>query len=69
MADTYAGETVTAELDTPAIRGTPLTGDDSAFASGSSRDDDQVAPLPDGGRMVWLRDSKPLTTKEFCIAI
>src|ERR1700730_6880458 len=46
------------ELATPAIRGTPLTGDDSAFASGSGRANDRVAPLPDGGRMVWVRDSK-----------
>jgi hypothetical protein len=61
---TGVSETVTAGLDMPAIRGTPLTGDDSSFASASGREGDQVAPLPDGGRMVWLRDSKPQTLKQ-----
>jgi hypothetical protein len=60
---TGVSETVTAEIDTPPIRVTPLTGDDSAFRSGSTRDSEEVAPLPGGGRMVWVRDSKPLTTK------
>jgi hypothetical protein len=64
---TGVSETVTAEIDTPAIRGRPLGGDDSAFASGSSQANDQVAPLPDGGRMVWVRDSKPLTTKRLTL--
>lgn len=60
---TGMSETVTAQLDTPAIRGTPLRGDDSAFASGFSQPGDAIAPLHDGGRMVWLRDTQPLTTK------
>jgi hypothetical protein len=76
---TGVAETVIAPLDTDAIRGAALAGDDSAFpaspdvvsgfsrtnpsvGSGFSRTTD-VAPLSDGGRMVWLRDEQPLTTK------
>jgi hypothetical protein len=43
-------ETVTASLET-AGGGEPLTGDDSAF------------PSPSAGRIVWVRDARPLVTR------
>jgi hypothetical protein len=45
-------ETLTASLDAPAIDGTPLSGDDSAWTGPPSK-----------GHIVWVRDSQPLTTK------
>jgi len=52
---TGVSETPTGQLATPAIRGVPLTGDDSAW---SAADD---AP---GGRIVWVRDDRPLRTRQ-----
>ena len=58
-------ETVTGHLDTAAIEGAPLSGDDSAWAdsvatppSGSGSID-----LSEGGRIVWVRDNTPLVPK------
>jgi hypothetical protein len=48
---TGVSETVVTQLDAPEIRGTALTGDDSAF---------QVDPATN---IVWVRDAQPLTTK------
>jgi hypothetical protein len=45
-------ETITASLDVPATSGTPLSGDDSAWTGPASN-----------GRIAWVRDSQPLTTK------
>ncbi|MEX2262634.1 MAG: hypothetical protein WD696_11825 [Bryobacteraceae bacterium] len=61
-------ETLTAEIDLPAIPGQPLTGDDSSGeGAGISRTDfsqaTNSAVLPDGGRLVWERESEPLRTK------
>ena len=72
-------ETVTGELDTPAIRGGALTGDDSEWSAGGDQSPDrQIRPggqirlkpgpteygrTADGGRIVWLRDEQPLRTK------
>jgi hypothetical protein len=50
---TGVSETVTGQLETPAIRGVALTGDDSAWS----------ADTTDEGRIVWVRDGQPLRTK------
>jgi hypothetical protein len=60
---TGVSETAIAELEMPAVRGTALTGDDSAFAAASILNAGGIASLPDGGRIVWVRDSTPLMTK------
>ena len=52
---TGLSETLTAELDTAAIAGTPLAGDDSAWAEG--------AGAGGAARIVWQRDNQPLVTK------
>ena len=48
---TGLSETVTAEIDMPAVRGTPLAGDDSQ------------GPTTSDTRIVWVRDAQPLTTR------
>ena len=53
---TGVSETVTAELDTAAITGAPLGGDDSAWSASTV--------LSDNGRIVWVRDAQPLATKQ-----
>jgi hypothetical protein len=61
-------ETATAPLDTVAIHGAPLSDDDSAFPSampGVAQSD--AARLPDGGRIVWVREASPLTTKQLTL--
>src|SRR5262249_1717658 len=65
---TGVAETITAQLDTPAVQGGPLNGDDSAFA-GSTGIGEGPSRLPDGGRMVWLRDTRPLTTKRLTMLL
>src|SRR5262249_7930522 len=55
-------ETVTGSFTTPAIRGTPLTGDDSAWTEVRLKVDTTYGG-DDGARMVWVRDDKPLVTK------
>lgn len=57
---TGISETITGRLPLSDIHGRALTGDDSAWSEPSSRVDKDAAPLPDGGRMVWLRDGRPL---------
>ena len=66
---TGVSETVTGQLDTPAIRGVGLTGDDSEW-SGPIRlkpdptsDEARSSQTADGGRIVWVRDGQPLRTK------
>ena len=54
-------ETMVTEIDLPEMTGKPLTGDDSevngsAIADAASSGA-EAAQLPDGGRMVWERDS------------
>ena len=54
---TGLAETATSELDVPAIAGAPLTGDDAAGVGPATFDPSRtVTPLPDGARMIWLRD-------------
>jgi hypothetical protein len=50
---TGVSETVTGTINTPAIHGTPLSGDDSAWDATDST----------GTKLVWVRDDKPLATK------
>jgi len=50
---TGLAETLTAELETPAIAGAALSGDDSAW----------TAAEPLSTRIVWQRDDQPLVTK------
>jgi hypothetical protein len=57
---TGISETITAPLASSEIHGSPLTGDDSAWSRPSSGVTMDSAPLPDKGRMVWLRDRRPL---------
>jgi hypothetical protein len=54
---TGVSETVTGRLATNAVRGTPLTGDDSTWEAVSG------GAIEAGGRIVWVRDEKPLVTK------
>ncbi len=60
---TGLSETVASQLDTPAIRGITLTGDDSEW-SGASLSTDNVSLTPDGGRIVWVRDGQAFRTKQ-----
>ena len=55
---TGVSETVTGPLTTIAVHGTPLTGDDSAWARRTIS-----GATGDGGRIVWVRDQTPLVTK------
>ena len=57
---TGISETITAPLVTSEIYGSALTGDDSAWSKPSSGVTMDTAPLPDKGRMVWVRDDRPL---------
>lgn len=53
-------ETVTAEVDLPDVRGKALSGDDSEAAAAplsQARKDSTVSQFPDGGRMIWERES------------
>lgn len=58
-------ETVTGQLDTTAIQGAPLSGDDSAWPDRA--DVPRHSSVPDdrseGGTIVWLRDDAPLVPK------
>jgi hypothetical protein len=60
---TGVSETVTGRLDTPAIRGVALTGDDSDWRAAG----DDLSRTPDGGRIVWVRDGQALRTKQLTI--
>jgi hypothetical protein len=76
---TGVSETVTGQLDTAAIHGAPLSGDDSAWSESedlprrSSDSNEPSAGLPrrssdsnersEGGRIVWVRDDAPLAPK------
>jgi hypothetical protein len=53
-------ETITGRLATSEIQGSRLTGDDSAWSMPASGVAMDAAPLQDGGRMVWVRDGRPL---------
>jgi hypothetical protein len=58
-------DTMVADADIPEVSGKSLTGDDSetsAPALTENGQDSLIASLPDGGRMVWERDSAPLVS-------
>jgi hypothetical protein len=58
-------DTMVAEIDIPEVRGENFTGDDSqasAAALAQNGQDNLVAALPDGARMVWVRDAAPLAS-------
>jgi hypothetical protein len=55
-------ETQVGQIELPAIPGEKLTGDDSGVTGIVATQD--VAQLPDGYRMVWLRDQQPLRAGE-----
>ena len=58
---TGVSETATSQLDTPAIAGKPLSGDDSAWTEVRLKPD--TTSPPEGGRIVWVRDDPPLVPK------
>ena len=85
---TGVSETVVAPLDTAAVQGAALAGDDSAFtgapagpgfpslalgaggrasSSDVARTADPIAPLRDGGRMVWIQGPDALATKRLTL--
>jgi hypothetical protein len=53
--------TLVGEQDIPAAPGHPLSGDDCAWSGPPQdlhvTDSTTISPLPDGGRMVWVRDA------------
>jgi hypothetical protein len=56
-------ETLVNEIDLPAVKGEPLSGDDSGAAAsvfGGPSQTGNVAQLSDGGRMVWEQDGSAL---------
>ena len=55
--------TMIGQIDVPAIPGKPLAGDDSGIIAApitSGGADTLTSALPDGGRMTWQRDARPL---------
>jgi hypothetical protein len=55
--------TAAGQIDLPNLAGMALSGDDSQASAGPltpTKDDARLAQLPDGGRMIWERDSSPL---------
>ena len=57
---TGISETITGRLPTSGVHGSALTGDDSAWSTPASGVTVDTAPLPGEGRMVWVRDGRPL---------
>jgi hypothetical protein len=58
-------DTMVAEIDIPEVRGENFAGDDSqasAAALAQNGQDNLVAALPDGARMVWVRYAAPLAS-------
>lgn len=65
--ETGLPETVVTNVDLPEVAGTPLEGDDAGGAGtprSQTKPDATIATLPDGNRMVWLRDAVPLKAKK-----
>ena len=60
-------ETAVADVQLPEIAGKPLAGDDAAGSGPPLAQADPnrtSSPLPDGGRMVWMREGKKLESKK-----
>ncbi len=58
-------DTLVSDIDVPEIIGKSLAGDDaqaSAPPLGDTHESSTIAPLSDGARMVWERDSTPLVS-------
>jgi hypothetical protein len=56
-------ETLVSEIELPDVKGEQMSGDDSSVSAGSYTPSDQtmiIAPLSDGGRMVWEQDGSGL---------
>jgi hypothetical protein len=64
---TGISETITSRLATSGIDGSPLAGDDSAWSAPSSGGAADSAPLPDGGRIVWIGRRQPLKPGELTL--
>jgi hypothetical protein len=57
-------ETIVSRFSTAGIYGVPLSGDDSTWAIPSDGVSPDAAPLPGGGRIVWVRDEqRPLEAR------
>src|SRR5580704_3472506 len=64
---TGVSETVTCHIQTPAIRGAALKGDDSGWSGTASPVESGVSLTADGGRMVWIPDGQPLRPKRLTL--
>ena len=62
---TGVSETVTGTLETPAVHGVALSGDDSAWTGAATSG--EASATPDGGRIVWVRDAAPLVPKRLTL--
>lgn len=63
---TGVSETVTGRLDATAIAGAPLAGDDSAWSQDDEslpRRSSEATAGAKAGKIVWVRDDKPLVTR------
>jgi hypothetical protein len=60
-------ETATAHLDVAGVTGTPLAGDDSAWASDTSAALTGPARLSDGATLIWTRDPSPLVSRQLTL--
>jgi hypothetical protein len=61
--DNSVPRTAVGQIDLAKTAGMPLSGDDSQASDEPltpTKDDSTLAQLPDGGRMIWERDSSPL---------
>jgi hypothetical protein len=63
---TGVSETVTGTFGTGSIRGTLLSGDDSAWDEATVRAPG-FSPTIDGSRIVWVRDNTPLSRKQLTL--
>lgn len=62
-------ETFVGRIDLPEVAGQPLSGDDSGgaappLAAGNGNASQSAVSLPDGTRILWLRDSAPLRARQ-----
>ncbi len=66
---TGVSETVTGTINTAAIHGAALAGDDSSFdeAEGLARRSSGSKEPSEGGSITWVRDDKPLVTKRLTL--
>jgi hypothetical protein len=60
---TGVSETVTGDIQTTAIHGAALKGDDSGWSAMASPVEPGISLTADGGRIVWIPDAQPLRPK------